>query len=117
MFLVVVAAAVHSSGANGQHGFVAEIVTLPIAAIGFGRDVRHNVSYSSFVDNRMGAVRYAAAGETTPTLTMEWNRIVANGRQLYGNFTTCPVRPHLLSFCFLGVVTPKRPPLGVTTHP
>ena len=83
---------VHSSGANGWHGFIAEIITLPIAAIGFGRDVRHNVSYSAFHRNQMGAIRYASAGEISPMLTMEWNRITDNGVQLYGNFSSCEVR-------------------------
>lgn len=37
----------------------------------------------------MGAVYYSSAGEINPLLTMEWNQIVDNGAQLYGNFTTC----------------------------
>lgn len=36
----------------------------------------------------MGAVYYSTAGEINPILTMEWNQILNNGVQLYGNFTT-----------------------------
>ena len=98
----------HSSGAGSAYGFIAEVITLPVAAIGFGnslincnlklknkticfwlgRDIRHNISYSGFFHNRMGAVRYASAGEINPILTMEWNQIVDNGVHLYGNFST-----------------------------
>ena len=31
---------------------------------------------------------YASAGEISPTVTLEWNRIVGNGRHMYGNFST-----------------------------
>lgn len=36
-----------------------------------------------------GAVTYATAGEISPRLTLENNRIISNCRQLYGNFSTC----------------------------
>lgn len=35
------------------------------------------------------AVTYHAAGEVSPLLTLEKNRIIGNGKQLYGNFSTC----------------------------
>jgi hypothetical protein len=53
-----------------------------------GRDIRHNISFSGFFHNRAGAVYYSSAGEINPILTMEWNQIVDNGAQLYGNFST-----------------------------
>ena len=102
---------IHSSGADGFHGFIAEVITLPVAAIGFGlfireilnshktiqitslslitgRHIRHNISYSAFLNNQMGAVRYSSAGEINPVLTMEWNQFQDNGVKLYGNFST-----------------------------
>lgn len=36
-----------------------------------------------------GALTYATAGEISPRLTLENNRIINNCRQLYGNFSTC----------------------------
>ena len=30
---------------------------------------------------------YSSAGEINPILTMEWNQIVNNGAQLFGNFS------------------------------
>lgn len=78
-----------TSGASENYGFIAEIVTLPISAIGFNRDVQHNISYSSLKHNWQGAVQYVSAGEVNPRTTLEWNQIEDNGVQLYGNFTTC----------------------------
>uniref|UniRef100_A0A1V1FT29 Putative CTL17 isoform B n=1 Tax=Reticulitermes speratus TaxID=60591 RepID=A0A1V1FT29_9NEOP len=78
-----------ATGASSYHGFVAEIVTLPISAIGFNRDVQHNISFSLLADNRQGAINYASAGEVNPTVTMEWNQFSNNCKKLYGNFTTC----------------------------
>ncbi|XP_037072320.1 LOW QUALITY PROTEIN: protein bark beetle-like [Pollicipes pollicipes] len=78
----------HASGAGSRHGFIAEVVTLPVSSIGFSRDVRHNVSYSEISDNEGGGISYMNAGEINPTLTLEWNRLLRNGRRLYGNFTS-----------------------------
>ncbi|XP_071445359.1 protein bark beetle [Hetaerina americana] len=78
-----------ANGASSRHGFIAEVVTLPISAIGFNRDVQHNVSYSVFENNQMGAVSYASAGEINPMITMEWNRFSKNCLKLYGNFSSC----------------------------
>lgn len=36
-----------------------------------------------------GALTYATAGEISPRLTLENNRIMDNCRQMYGNFSTC----------------------------
>lgn len=35
------------------------------------------------------AITYHTAGEVSPILTLERNRIMDNCRQLYGNFSTC----------------------------
>ncbi|PSN57210.1 hypothetical protein C0J52_05036 [Blattella germanica] len=78
-----------ATGASNVHGFIAEVVTLPISAIGFNRDVQHNISYSVLEDNRQGAIKYASAGEVNPIVTMEWNQFNKNCKKLYGNFTTC----------------------------
>ncbi|XP_018046380.1 PREDICTED: protein bark beetle [Atta colombica] len=78
-----------ANGASNTHGFIAEIVTLPISAIGFNRDVQHNVSYSLISNCREGAVKYASAGEVNAIITLERNQFVNNCEKLYGNFTTC----------------------------
>ncbi|XP_067009482.2 protein bark beetle [Anabrus simplex] len=78
-----------ANGASAVHGFIAEIVTLPISAIGFNRDVQHNISYSILSNNKEGAINYASAGEVNPMVTIEWNRFTDNCNKLYGNFTTC----------------------------
>uniref|UniRef100_A0A7G3AYY4 Putative scavenger receptor n=1 Tax=Lutzomyia longipalpis TaxID=7200 RepID=A0A7G3AYY4_LUTLO len=78
-----------ASGAPADHGFFAEIVTLPISAIGFNRDSQHNVSNSEITGAIRGAVSYSTAGEVSPTLTFEHNRFMRNCQQLYGNFSTC----------------------------
>ncbi|EFN78073.1 Lysyl oxidase-like protein 4 [Harpegnathos saltator] len=78
-----------ANGASSTHGFIAEIVTLPISAIGFNRDVQHNVSYSVIANCREGAVKYANAGEVNAIMTLERNQFVNNCDKLYGNFSTC----------------------------
>ncbi|XP_072155093.1 protein bark beetle isoform X2 [Bemisia tabaci] len=78
-----------ATGASEMHGFIAEIVTLPISAIGFNRDVQHNVSFSVIKSNVGGALHYASAGEVNPRITLEWNQITDNCKKLFGNFTTC----------------------------
>ncbi|XP_043483219.1 protein bark beetle isoform X2 [Leptopilina heterotoma] len=78
-----------ANGASNVHGFIAEIVTLPISAIGFNRDVQHNVSYSSMTNCREGALKYASAGEVNAIITVERNQFVNNCAKHFGNFTTC----------------------------
>ncbi|XP_020286537.1 protein bark beetle isoform X2 [Pseudomyrmex gracilis] len=78
-----------ANGASNVHGFIAEIVTLPISAIGFNRDVQHNVSYSVMSNCREGAMKYASAGEVNAIMTIERNQFVNNCEKLYGNFSTC----------------------------
>ncbi|KAL7298469.1 hypothetical protein TKK_0008256 [Trichogramma kaykai] len=78
-----------ASGASSVHGFIAEVVTLPISAIGFNRDVRHNISYSRFEECEEGAIKYSNAGEVNAVITLERNEIVNNCEKLYGNFSTC----------------------------
>lgn len=53
------------------------------------RDAQHNISYSEISGAIGGAISYTTAGEVSPILTMEGNRIFGNCRQLYGNFSTC----------------------------
>ncbi|XP_054741887.1 protein bark beetle isoform X2 [Anastrepha obliqua] len=78
-----------ASGAPEYHGFIAEIVTVPISTLGQFRDALHNVTYSHISGAVKGAITYASAGEVTPTLTLTSNRIERNCQQLYGNFSTC----------------------------
>ncbi|CAD7000236.1 unnamed protein product [Ceratitis capitata] len=78
-----------ASGAPEYHGFIAEIVTVPISTLGQYRDALHNITYTHISGAVKGAVTYASAGEVTPTLTLTSNRIQANCHQLYGNFSTC----------------------------
>ncbi|XP_058792901.1 protein bark beetle isoform X2 [Phymastichus coffea] len=78
-----------ATGASSVHGFIAEIVTLPISAIGFNRDVQHNISYSVMSKCQEGAVRYSSAGEVNAVITLERNQFVDNCEKLYGNFSTC----------------------------
>ncbi|KAJ2949950.1 hypothetical protein O0L34_g11275 [Tuta absoluta] len=78
-----------ANGASAVHGFIAEIVTLPISAIGFNRDVQHNISNSEFHNNRDGAITYQSVGEVNPLVSIIRNEIDGNCLKLYGNFTTC----------------------------
>jgi hypothetical protein len=78
-----------ANGASSNHGFIAEVVTLPISAIAFNRDVQHNISYSVVNKNREGAIRYTSAGEVNPIVTIDKNQFKYNCEKLYGNFTTC----------------------------
>ncbi|XP_037882246.1 protein bark beetle isoform X1 [Glossina fuscipes] len=78
-----------ASGAPEYHGFIAEVVTVPISTIGQYRDSLHNISYTHISGAVKGAFMYASAGEVTPTLTLTSNRIEDNCKQLYGNFSTC----------------------------
>lgn len=53
------------------------------------RDAQHNISLSEISAAVSGALSYSTAGEISPRLTLENNRIINNCRQLYGNFSTC----------------------------
>ncbi|CAD7079360.1 unnamed protein product [Hermetia illucens] len=78
-----------ASGAPATHGFIAEVITLPISVLGYSRDAQHNVSYSEISGTVAGALSYSTAGEVSPILTLEGNRFTNNCRQMYGNFSTC----------------------------
>ncbi|KAB0799954.1 hypothetical protein PPYR_07834 [Photinus pyralis] len=78
-----------AKGASSSHGFIAEVVTLPISAIGFNRDVQHNISFSVINRNREGGLLYMSAGEVNPIVTIEKNQFTNNCEKLYGNFSTC----------------------------
>nr|XP_003703916.1 PREDICTED: uncharacterized protein LOC100876764 [Megachile rotundata] len=78
-----------ANGASNVHGFIAEVVTLPISAIGFNRDMQHNISYSVISNCREGAIKYASAGEVHAVMTLERNQFTNNCEKLYGNFSTC----------------------------
>ncbi|CAB4069302.1 Protein bark beetle [Lepeophtheirus salmonis] len=79
----------HATGARENMGFVAEVVTLPVSAIGIDRNILHNVSFSVFDGNQKGAIDYTSAGEINPIVTIQRNRFINNGLSLYGNFSTC----------------------------
>nr|XP_022906031.1 protein bark beetle isoform X1 [Onthophagus taurus] len=78
-----------ANGASSSHGFIAEVVTLPISAIGFNRDVQHNITNSIFQNNREGGMSYISAGEVNPIITVDKNQYRGNCQKLYGNFSTC----------------------------
>lgn len=78
----------HATGASGELGFVAEVVTLPISNLGINRNILHNFTYNEYHNNVEGAIFAATAGEVNPWLCFSYSRIENNGRQLYGNFTT-----------------------------
>ncbi|XP_056639840.1 protein bark beetle [Diorhabda sublineata] len=78
-----------ANGASSIHGFIAEVITLPISAIGFNRDARHNITRSVIKNNGESGFLYMASGEVNPILTLEKNQFKGNCRKLYGNFTTC----------------------------
>ena len=65
----------HATGARESLGFVAEIVTLPMSVVGIDRDIKHNMSFSVFENNRRGAVHYTSAGEVNPIITMQRNQV------------------------------------------
>jgi hypothetical protein len=54
-----------------------------------GRDAQHNISNCEISETTGSAVTYTSAGEVSPILTLERNRIINNCIQLYGNFSTC----------------------------
>lgn len=85
----------HATGASGDMGFTAEIVTLPISDLGINRNILHNLTYNQFYDNVGGAVFAATAGEVNPWVCFSFSRIENNGRQLYANFTTTRAALHL----------------------
>ncbi|XP_069940275.1 protein bark beetle isoform X3 [Cherax quadricarinatus] len=78
----------HVTGASGDLGFVAEIVTLPISDLGINRNILHNFTYNEYYNNVEGAFFTATAGEVNPWMCLSYSRLENNGRQLYGNFTT-----------------------------
>ncbi|XP_050428797.1 protein bark beetle isoform X2 [Adelges cooleyi] len=82
--------AVAQAASSRVYGFIAEIVTLPIAAIGFDRNTEHNVSYSVINNNFMGAISYACAGEVNPHISVAWNKITNNCLHIPDtNISTC----------------------------
>ena len=78
----------HATGASGVHGFVAEVVTLPISTIGLDRDLLHNITYNEYYENQGGAIYAVTAGEVNPWMAVTWSRIENNGLHLYANITT-----------------------------
>ena len=78
----------HASGARGEYGFIAEIVT-STSSHHFGGALFNNVTYSVIENNVKGALVYKSVGETTPMISLTHNIIRSNCQQLFGNFTTC----------------------------
>src|SRR5271156_3319631 len=71
----------HATGATEYHGFVAEVLTLPVSPHGLERDIQHNITYTEFINNTLGAVYYGSAGEISPMVTLERNRFDGNCKQ------------------------------------
>ncbi|XP_050714917.1 protein bark beetle-like isoform X5 [Eriocheir sinensis] len=85
----------HATGASGDLGFVAEVVSLPISDLGINRNILQNFTYNEYYNNVEGAIFAATAGEVNPWLCFAYSRLEHNGRQLYGNFTTTRAAVHL----------------------
>ncbi|KAF8773809.1 Protein bark beetle like protein [Argiope bruennichi] len=83
---VTLSVILHTVGGSGDYGFIAEVVTLPISHPTV-RDSQHNISYSQISNNGKEGISYRSAGEITPAITLRYNRIDNNGRELFGNFT------------------------------
>ncbi|XP_050535824.1 protein bark beetle [Daktulosphaira vitifoliae] len=82
--------AVAHAASSRIFGFIAEIVTLPIAAIGFDRNTEHNISYSVLNNNLMGSISYTCAGEVNPHISIAWNKIMNNCKHIPDtNISTC----------------------------
>ncbi|XP_013781367.1 protein bark beetle-like [Limulus polyphemus] len=77
----------HATGASEVHGFIAEVVTLPFASYNV-HNLYHNITQSKLKNNQQGALSYRSAGESTPRITLSYNRFENNGLELFGNFTT-----------------------------
>lgn len=60
-----------------------------ILFISTDRDAQHNISNAEISGTVGSAVTYVTAGEVSPILTLDRNRIINNCLQLYGNFSTC----------------------------
>jgi len=69
--------------------FVLPVFTVLMISHFSDRNVQHNVSYTIFQNNTEGAIYYGSAGEISPTVTIERNRIEDNCLKFYGNFTSC----------------------------
>lgn len=84
-----------ASGATENHGFIAEIITLPALIIGTGRNIQFNISYSRFAGNQMGGAMYGAAGEDNPSISFNHNQFTDNGIKMFGNFTSSEAAIHV----------------------
>lgn len=78
----------HSSGSSPLYGFIAEVVTTPVS-YNIQRDTYNNITFSEMTNNRLGALTVASAGESTPNLIINNNRVESNCLHLFGNFTSC----------------------------
>lgn len=78
----------HASGARGEYGFIAEIVT-STSSHHFGGALFNNITHSLIENNVKGGLVYKSVGETTPMLSLLHNTVKSNCLQMYGNFTTC----------------------------
>lgn len=78
----------HASGANPYHGFIAEVVTTPVS-FSIRRDTFINMTYSEITNNKLGAMNFFSAGESTSNLVLKNNRFESNCMHLFGNFTSC----------------------------
>ncbi|XP_076314291.1 LOW QUALITY PROTEIN: protein bark beetle-like [Tachypleus tridentatus] len=77
----------HATGASEVHGFIAEVVTLPFVSYN-AHNLYHNITKSKLRNNQQGALSYRSAGESTPRITLAYNRFENSGLELFGNFTT-----------------------------
>lgn len=78
----------HASGARGEYGFIAEIVT-STSSHHFGGALFNNITYSLIENNVRGGLVYKSVGETTPMVSLLHNTVKSNCLQMYGNFSTC----------------------------
>lgn len=93
----------HASPASESHGFIMEVVTVPISTDTGFADVNqytaHRIAESSFARNQAGAIRVSAVGELNPVIDVYYNRFVDNGGRPILNVTAHPVTLIRLQNC------------------
>jgi hypothetical protein len=76
-----------ATAADGDHGFIAEISTLPSTPD--GRNIEEvTIRNSRLMNNDRGAIEYRNCGEIGPNVIIEQTWIDSNGYFLYGNIST-----------------------------
>ncbi|OQV16716.1 Protein bark beetle [Hypsibius exemplaris] len=70
------------------YGFIAEVVTLPPAYVGFSREAKLNLTLSTLKANRRGGFQLFTTGELNPIISLERCTFERNGETVFHNFST-----------------------------